>query len=150
MNRENNSIPHRHDAVEAAACRHMFAAAPRDLASELGLEARQVAGATLLIAPGIPATMFNRVIGLGNVRAVTDADLDAIADVYRRAGVRKWWIHVTPGARPAGLAEQLAVRGFSAPARKSWAKMWRGGEAPQAVDSAVEVRLAQDSGKSVV
>ena len=115
------------DASEALAYRDMFAAAPPLLARSLGLEARETAGATLLLAPGIPSPQFNRVIGLGNLRAPSESETDAIAAAYRSAGVKSWWAQVSPGTRSEKLASQLAARGFAPPARRAWVKMSRGG-----------------------
>jgi len=132
-----------HDRVEATAYRAMFAAAPQDLSSQLGFEIREIAGAILLIAPGIPTPMFNRVIGLGNSSPATDAVLDEITTLYRKAGVAKWWVHVSPDVRPATLSGQLDERGFILPQRKSWAKVLRGTEPPPMVETTAKVHLAQ-------
>lgn len=128
------------DAVEAAAYRDMFAAAPKELSSALGLATREVAGATLLMAPGLPTPMFNRVIGLGNAKQASDEDLERIAGGYREAGIESWWIHLSPGARPESLATTLGRRGFTLPARKAWVKVLRDDPAPLAVDTDVEIR----------
>jgi GNAT superfamily N-acetyltransferase len=128
------------DSVEATAYRRLFAAAPPELASVLGLATYKIAGATLLVAPGIRTAMFNRVIGLGNDGVVSDADIDAISNVYRSAGIKDWWIHLIPSAMPRTLPEQLAMRGFTRPDRKSWAKVLRGTEPPSPVETALQVR----------
>lgn len=128
------------DASEALACRDLFAAAPAPLARSLGLEARETAGATLLLAPGIPSPQFNRVIGLGNLQPASESELDAVAEAYRSAGVKNWWVHVSPGANGERLAAQLAARGFAPPARRAWVKMSRGADKPAPVPSRVEVR----------
>ena len=129
------------DAVEAAAFRDMYAAAPRELAERLGLEVRELAGATLLVARGIPDAFFNRVIGLGAARPVREDDLDALIAVYR--GVKSWWVHLSPGAGPAALATRLEQRGFVPARRRAWAKMLRGADAPPAVATPLEVRAAR-------
>jgi GNAT superfamily N-acetyltransferase len=136
MNSQDLSLIHRLDAVEANAYRSMFAAAP----DALGLEAREVGGATLLVAKGLPVPMFNRVIGLGNSSAANGRKLDNVADAYRAAGIKNWWIHVSPGARPDALAQTLEARGFVRPARKAWAKVWRGNEPPAQVESGLSIR----------
>ncbi|HEU4616425.1 MAG TPA: GNAT family N-acetyltransferase [Gammaproteobacteria bacterium] len=128
------------DAIEASASREIFAAAPAPLASALGLESREVEGATLLLAPRIPDAYFNRVIGLGVHEPASEAGLDAIAAAYTSARVKDWWIHLTPGAAPAALAGWLEQRGFRAPARKSWAKVSRGRTPAPPVETAAEVR----------
>jgi GNAT superfamily N-acetyltransferase len=140
MTDHSPSLIHHLDAVEAAAFREIYAAAPNGIAASLGLETRNVAGATLLIAPGIPTSMFNRVIGLGNTQAATEADLSQIAEHYRRAGVKTWWIHLSPGAQPITLIDLLTAHGFVPPPRKTWAKVLRGTELPPMVETGLEVR----------
>jgi len=143
LNYDDPSLTGLHDEVEAAAYREMFAAAPRDLSSQLGIEIREVAGSTLLIAPGIPTPMFNRVIGLGNTSPVTEAELNEITAIYKKAGVAKWWIHLSPHGRQKKVSGQLEERGFTHPQRKSWVKVMRGTEPPPKVETTAEVRLAQ-------
>jgi len=139
----NHALTGLHDAVEAAAYKEMFEAAPQDLTKQLGIEIREIAGATLLIAPGIPTPMFNRVIGLGNTTPVTAADLVEITAIYQKAGVTKWWIHLSPHVRQEKITEQLLKRGFVHPQRKSWVKVIRGTEPPPKVETTAEVQLAQ-------
>jgi hypothetical protein len=129
------------DAIEAAAMRDMYAAAPRALAAQLALEARERAGATLLVARGIPDAFFNRVIGLGAARPAREDDLDALIAAYR--GTNSWWVHLAPGAEPAALASWLERRGFALAKRRSWAKMLRGPLPAPEVATALEVRAAQ-------
>lgn len=129
------------DAIEAAAYREMYAAAPTELGARLGLETREIGGATLLVARGIPDPFFNRAIGLGVARPAREEDLDAMLAVYR--GVKSWWLHLTPGATPAALGSWMEARGFTPAKRKAWAKMLRGAEAPPAADTPLEVRAAR-------
>jgi hypothetical protein len=133
------------EAVEAGACREIFAAAPQDLAAALGIRTVEVAGATLLIASGIPDPFFNRVIGLGVHRPATEAELDQVIATYREAGCKKWWLHLTPGAQPAAIPKWLAARGFAPPPRRSWAKMLRATEPPPSFATTLEVRQAMSS-----
>lgn len=74
------------DAIEAAAFKDLYAAAPEPLARALGLRVAEIAGATLLLAPGIPQPVFNRAIGLGVHASVTQPDLDALIAAFRAAG----------------------------------------------------------------
>jgi hypothetical protein len=130
------------DAIEAAAYREFYAGAPAALASQLGLQAREIAGATALIASGISDAFFNRVIGLGVDRPATQEDLDAIEAAYAQAGAKKWQVQLSPVARPSSLVASLEARGFFPAPRRSWAKMLRGKESPPAVDTPAEVRRA--------
>ncbi len=131
------------DAIEASAWRDMIAAAPDPVRRDLRPAAVTVAAATLLLAPGTPATQFNRVIGLGVHVPATEHDLDEIVAQYRRQGVTEFWVHLSPGARPAQLPQWLTQRGFVAPARRSWAKMLRGTAPPPAIATTLVARLAQ-------
>lgn len=144
MNQPDLPLVHDLDVVEAAAYRDMFAATPRELSAALGLETREVAGATLLMAPGLLTPVFNRVIGLGNAQPAGGEDLDRIAACYREAGIRSWWIHLSPGARPESLATTLERRGFTRPARSAWAKVLRDDAAAPAVETGLEVRAVRN------
>jgi GNAT superfamily N-acetyltransferase len=127
------------DDAEAAAFADLYAAAPPQLADALGLQVRRVADATLLIAGAVPVPMFNRAIGLGLREPATAAALSAICDAYREAASKSWWLHWHPQAQPAGFESQLQSRGFAPPARRSWAKMWRGPEAAPEADTSLAV-----------
>lgn len=126
------------DALEASASRDLCAAAPPDL----GVSAAQIAGATLVLAPKIPATYFNRVIGLGLERPATEADVDVIAAAYLGAGVTSFWIHLASSAQPAQLAAWLRSRGFVEPRRRSWAKFLRDTRAAPSAQTRFTVRRA--------
>lgn len=133
------------DDVEAAAFVDLWAAAPPELALRLGLEVHRQAGATLLVAAGLPSPLFNRVIGLGMHQPATDADVDTIAAVYRDAGVASWWLHWNPAAGPADMPARLEARGFKLPPRCSWAKVWRGPEPAPAIMTSLRVAVARDA-----
>ena len=117
------------DDAEAAAFADMYAAAPPALAAQLGLRVERVADATLLLAPAIPAAMFNRAIGLGLREPATPDSVGAIIRAYRDAGAKAWWLHWNPQATPAGFDAALPGLGFTVPQRRSWAKVLRGREA---------------------
>jgi hypothetical protein len=119
------------DAAEAAAYSDMYAAAPADFAATVGLRVESVAGATLLFAPGLPTPMFNRVIGLGTFEPAREDVLDQIIAGYEAAGVRNYWVSVSPAAGPASIPEWLHARGFALARRPAWAQMrWPEAAAP--------------------
>jgi len=118
----NLAMIRRLDAIEAEAYRAMFAAAPD---ASLGIATHDVAGATVLVCKSLPAPIFNRVIGLGNSTTTTNRDLDQIINIYRAAGLKNWWICVSPDAQPESLEEMLSMRGFTLSVRKTWAKVVR-------------------------
>jgi GNAT superfamily N-acetyltransferase len=127
------------DAIEAEAMANLYAAAPADLE----LRAESLAGATLLLAPRLPVSFFNRAIGLGVATPATDDVLDAVIGRFRAAGVAEYWLHLNPVAQPRDLAERLATRGFVPPARRSWAKFLRTPAAAAAHASHFLVRVAE-------
>lgn len=133
------------DDVEAAAFVDLFDAAPADLKSKLGIHVERIADATLLVAPGIPSSMFNRVIGLGLRQAATQEDVEAIVDVYRQAGAKTWWLHWNPWSAPADFSSRLAEAGFTVPARRSWAKMLRSTQSVPTRATDLSIGVAQDS-----
>jgi hypothetical protein len=102
-----------------------------------------VAGATLLAAPGLPTTIFNRVIGLGTFEPTTEAAIDATVARYRTLGVRQFWISVSPAAAPAQLGPWLSERGFQPPPRRSWVQMRWGDAAAPVIDTTFAVRVVQ-------
>ena len=132
------------DDAEALAFADLFAAAPEALQARLGLRVEQVADATLLMAPAMPTPMFNRAIGLGLRREATMADVQAVIDAYRRAGSAGWWLHWNPHALPAHMPNRLTELGFTVPARRSWAKVLRGPEAPPVISTDLAVAPAAD------
>ncbi len=115
----------RADRIEAAAYADLYAAAPAPLAAQLGLRTETIDGATLLLAPALPTAMFNRVIGLGLDAPADEAVIRQAMRRYGEAGGPVWWLHWSPSARPADMAERLAALGFGTPARRSWAKVMR-------------------------
>jgi hypothetical protein len=121
------------DECEAEAYADLFAAAPPALAAPLGLRCERHQGATALMARAVPTSMFNRVIGLGVHQHAGLDDLAHWQERFRAEGGRPWWIHVGPFAEPAKLQDWLVARGFAAPRRRSWAKVWRGTDAPPSV-----------------
>lgn len=115
----------RADRIEAAAYADLYAAAPAPLAAQLGLRTETIAGATLLLAPALPTAMFNRAIGLGLDAPADEATVGQVMQRYAEAGSPVWWLHWSPAAQPADLAERLPALGFTRPARRRWAKVMR-------------------------
>ncbi len=128
------------DVVEAAAFRDMCRAVPAGFRHATGLHSVEVCGATLLLAPGLPTSMFNRAIGLGVVQHSSEANLDEVIGRFRAAGSTGFWIHVNPAAQPAALESWLLTRGFKLARRRAWAKMLFGQPDVPAASTSLEVR----------
>jgi hypothetical protein len=131
------------DQVEATAYADLFEAAPAELKRSLGIKVERIATMTLLIAPGAPVTIFNRVIGLGLEHPASESDVEALITTYKQADVRTWWLHWNPFAQPAQFAEKLRVLGFKEPSRRAWAKVVRGTEPPPRVPTDLTIAPAQ-------
>jgi GNAT superfamily N-acetyltransferase len=93
----------------------------------------------------MPTAMFNRVIGAGVFEPAREEDVDHWIARFAAAGGRPWWLHVSPYAAPAALVQWLADRGFAAPARRSWAKVWRPASAPPSIATGLCVAPMTDA-----
>ncbi|MBI5278700.1 MAG: hypothetical protein HY854_19875 [Burkholderiales bacterium] len=131
------------DDAETQAFCDMYAAAPAGLAARLGLRTAEVAGATLLLAPGLPTPIFNRAIGLGLRGLATTDAAEAIEAVFRDAGIKDWWLHWNPLGMPQGMGERLEASGWRRPRRASWAKMLRSPDAPPQFDTPLAIEPVQ-------
>lgn len=126
------------DATEAAAMRDLYAAAP----SAFGMSSVQVGATTVLLAPRLPHAFFNRAIGLGVAQPAGESDLDDVAAVFDEAGIREYWIHVSPASRPALLTAWLEQRGYALPPRRSWAQFLRPTDSVPVAQTTLTVRPA--------
>lgn len=86
------------------------------------------------------AIVLNRTIGLGVDRPADDVTIEAVRQIYRDAGIGRYFVHLHPEAGPADLAQRLEARGL-VPAR-AWVKFSRGRERPPAASTRLEVRPA--------
>ncbi|MEQ8966677.1 MAG: hypothetical protein RID91_12690 [Azospirillaceae bacterium] len=102
----------RAERVEAAALSAVHEAAGQTLRDRLGLRLETVDGALVSVAAGVPNFLLNRVIGLGRSGPPTPEGLDRIKALYAEAGIRRYFLHVTPGVEAAGLTAALDVAGF--------------------------------------
>jgi len=74
-----------------------------------GIELREEGGAVAAVAPALDVLMLNRVIGLGIREPVTESSLDAFLAFFRGAAVRRFFVPLSPAARPTDAAEFLLV-----------------------------------------
>jgi len=137
------------DAIEASAFADLYAAAPAALAQRLGLRVVREGGVTSLLAPGLPVSMFNRVIGFGDAPGDDATRLRSLVARYRDAGLASAWMHLNPVTAAAGAEALLAAAGLAPAARRAWAKMLRGPE-PLAADTELQVRPATDDDAATV
>lgn len=128
------------DEAEAAAFRDMCSAAPSEFVRGSGLRCLDAGGATLILAPGLPTTMFNRAIGFGVHRPAAEPDLDAVIAEFRSAGSSHYWVHLNPGSSPPQIGTWLEARGFRPARRRSWAKVVFDGPRAPDTQASLDVR----------
>jgi Acetyltransferase (GNAT) domain len=128
------------DEIEAAAWRDVVAATPERVGAAIGLCARRIGPATMILAPGLQHPLFNRVVGLGNGQPATDAIVDEVIARFASVGVHAPCIHVGPAAAPAALPDWLAARGFAATPGRARLEVVRGREPVPAIEAGLEVR----------
>jgi GNAT superfamily N-acetyltransferase len=68
--------------------------------------------------------LFNRVVSLGVAEPADDAELDRVLGWFAAQGQSRFWVEVTPVARPSNLRERLAARGLADSGGRQ-AKTWR-------------------------
>lgn len=134
MNDKANLISERleREAVEA-----LHAAADVPLKQALGLGLIEVGDALVSIATHEPSILLNRAIGLGLDEPTEPETLARIQDVFRRAGVENYFLHLHPDARPDGLRASIEAAGLVK--RRGWMKFSRGGDAPPDAESDLRI-----------
>jgi hypothetical protein len=119
--------------AEAQAYLDLFRAAPPDV----GLRAYEFDAAAVLTAPAFDMPLFNRAIGLGLSGPVTEPAIQAIATIFRNAGVRNFAVQVSPAVLSNEIEEWL--RGESLVPRDAWAKMFRSSEADPVIETDLRI-----------
>lgn len=118
----------RHERMEMEYWRDWYEAAPPEIARRYSISAEPAEGCVLLLMPKLDVLMFNRVVGLGLEKPVTEAQLDGIVARYRAAGAPRFFVPLAPAAEPAEARTWLLARGLTRYNR--WAKLEREADAP--------------------
>jgi len=122
------------ERAERDALEDLYRAAPPDRAAG----AERIGGATVLLAPGLPA-FFNRAFAFGIDEPVSEDGIDAILAALRPASA--FYVQPPPGA--SEIEGWLAARGLKT--EWTWAKVMRGTEPPPEIPTNLEIReLAED------
>jgi GNAT superfamily N-acetyltransferase len=108
------------------------------LAAVPGMDVLEVGGAACVAVPAMPEVpMVNHTVGAGEDEDADDATLAAIAAFYGRVRAR-YYVAVTPSARPADLRERLAAHGFTR--GYDWMKFVRGTDDVPRAETELDVR----------
>src|SRR5262245_5830349 len=127
------------DRIEARAWTDWFSSMPADLRMEAGIQVKSVADATLLMAPRIPSTLFNRAIGLGMTSRATADDLNTVVKTFLDAGCTAFAVTWSQYSEPADLAGRLDSAFPTIAPRPRWAKMFRGAALPPSAPSDLRI-----------
>jgi GNAT superfamily N-acetyltransferase len=136
------------EAIELAAGRDLFRAAPPELAARHGIEVAEVGGVTLTALRDVPSnSMFDRALGLGLESPIAEAALDAVSAWFEERDI-DLFVSVAPEARPPELPEWLTRRGFE-PAW-AWMKFTRGVEPLPDEDGPLRVERVEADHRAVL
>lgn len=126
------------ERVELDAWRDLYGAVPDQVAAASGLQSHSLSDALVEICATVDVLAFNRVIGLGIVRPARPEDLDRAIELFRGAGVRRFFVQVAPTAEPPELIEWIEERGMLH--YNNWARLCRTTENPPSYDGSLVVR----------
>lgn len=142
-------MDHEAEFIEQAALADILAAATPAQRETLRLEARWVESALVSIAGALPPTaiVVNRTIGLGLSSPATESAIRNIVDAYARAGIARYFVQVSPEARPASIVAWLEAAGLEK--ARGWQKFSRGRQPPPAATTDLNVReIGPENGES--
>jgi GNAT superfamily N-acetyltransferase len=126
------------EECEMAAWGDFFRAAPDDVVRGMSLRVDDVNGAVLTSVASVDVLAFNRVLGIGINYPATPDMIDDLVGIFDAAGVRRFFIQVSPAARPPELEGWLVERGFSH--YNNWVRLARGTDKVPDFDCDLEVR----------
>lgn len=117
------------ERAERDALVDLYRAAPPDA----DVRAERAGGATVLLAPGLPA-FFNRAFAFGVDEPVPEDGVDEVVARLRQS--KQHYVQPPPGAER--IAERLSRRGLSS--NWAWAKVIRGTGSPPDIPTALDIR----------
>lgn len=138
-------IPNGHmreaEDIELAGLCALHDAADGPLRERLGLRLEKVADGVASVAAVLPvsAITINRMLGLGRSRPPQVADVQGAVDLYRGAGVERFFLQPDPGTSDDRIAPLCETAGLER--ARAWQKFTRGREeAVPEVESAFKIR----------
>ena len=111
------------EAIERADWRDAYHSASAEIVSAMGVSCERIGGADVLRMTGLDMLMFNRVAGLGVEEPATEEALDRAIERFTSSKVPRFFLDVSPTARPIFLNDWIGERGLSL--FNSWVKLTR-------------------------
>jgi len=124
-------VPHKITADESKKFEHQemdcwgeyYRNVPPAIAKKFGISLERIGGAKATIASKVDMLAFNRVVGLGFETSITAGLLDDIIALYKEAGVKRFFIQLSPHAKAGISSDVLADKGFQY--HNNWVKLYR-------------------------
>lgn len=126
------------ETIERQALLGWFEAASRLELAGIDWNLKQVGDALCSVSATEPSILINRVLGLGSRAAPTFEQLDEIQQLYREAGVSRFFLHVMPQLLDPATEEMLTKAGFRR--HRGWMKFTRGTAGVDAVNTDLAIR----------
>lgn len=111
------------EQVEATFYRDLYKAASPAALQAADLRHRSVGSGQVFLAPEADVLALNKVLALGLRSPVQEKDLDRIIQVYREAGVRRFFLQMSPAVLSPLLHQWLSDYGFRH--HNNWTKLFR-------------------------
>lgn len=111
------------EAIERADWRDAYRSASPEMAALFGIRLVRLGSADVLQMTRLDMLMFNRVVALGVEEPATEELLDEALALFADAHVPRFFLEVSPAARPIFLNDWIAERGFSL--HNNWVKLTR-------------------------
>jgi hypothetical protein len=131
------------ESADAEQLAGFLAAAPATWTREHPVVVERVGDAVVGLIPEVPASVLNRVVGLGTAAPATPEMVAAIDERARAAGARTYAVQLAPAARPAELPLWLEQRGLRA--GRGWVKMVRELSPPPVIPTELRIERIEAS-----
>jgi len=131
------------ESIERADWRDAYRSATPELAEAFGMRCERIGGADVLQMTKLDMLMFNRVAGLGIEEPATEEQLDQAIQRFESSKTPRFFLDVSPTARPFFLNDWIGERGLSL--FNNWVKLTREvNPVPQAFTTARIVEVTPD------
>lgn len=134
---EYDELTNRAERLEAEALASLALSAPAGLAASLGIHLVADEGAVGSFAAAADVLALNRIVNLGLERPASALQLQRMVAAARERGVRRLFVQLAPGHRPAALADW--VESLGGRVRNRWVRLWRLTAAAPTVETALRV-----------
>ena len=111
------------ERIERADWREAYQSASPAVVEEFGMRLTRLGCADVLQMTRLDMLMFNRVVGFGVEEPATEESLDQALALFQESGIPRFFLDVSPAARPIFLSDWIAGRGLSL--FNNWVKLTR-------------------------